>query len=104
MLSVSKFLLLSIPLVLFVSSAEAQSRIHRGAPTARELDRAASEMAKSDGLLQKGDIVVTDRGFLIFEGLDSEGIEGVFSDIPNPLHQAQPAPRFEKPARGGRLR
>jgi hypothetical protein len=38
------------------------------APSFAEAARIASDMAMNDSLLQKGDIVVTDRGFSFFAG------------------------------------
>ena len=45
----------------------------------------ASEMAKNDSLLQKGDIVATDRGFLLYRGLAPDGVSGDFATVPSPL-------------------
>jgi hypothetical protein len=42
-------------------------------------------MAKNDSLLQKGDIVVTDRGFLLYRGLAPDGVAADFVAIPNPF-------------------
>jgi hypothetical protein len=45
----------------FSARAEDNSRIKKKPPTPVEVERIASESAMNDGLLQKGDIVVTDR-------------------------------------------
>jgi hypothetical protein len=39
----------------------------------------------NDSLLQKGDIVVTDRGFFVFRGVASDGSSNDFVPVPNPL-------------------
>jgi hypothetical protein len=49
-----------------------------------EAQRIASDMAMNDSLLQKGDIVVTDRGFFMFRGLAPDGITNDFVPMPNP--------------------
>ncbi len=45
----------------------------------------ASEMAMNDSLLQKGDIVATDRGFFIFRGQGSDGVSNDFAPVSNPV-------------------
>lgn len=74
--------ILSIPVC---ASAQEHNRIRRAAPTAAEQERIASEMALNDGLLQRGDIVATDRGFVVFRGLAPDGISNDFAPISNPL-------------------
>jgi hypothetical protein len=59
-------------------------RIKRPPPDASELERIASETAMNDGLLRKGDIVVTDRGFFVFRGVGPDGYTFEFSPVPNP--------------------
>ena len=59
-------------------------RIKRKPPDAAELERIASETAMNDSLLQKGDIVVTDRGFFVFRGVGPDGYTFEFSPVPNP--------------------
>src|SRR5690349_6705788 len=49
-----------------VAMAGDTGRIKRAPPSAAEAERLASELAMNDSLLQKGDIVVTDRGFFVF--------------------------------------
>lgn len=81
---------LSIVLVSCVVASAAgiageTGRIKRKPPDAAEAERIASEMAMNDSLLQKGDIVVTDRGFFVFRGLAADGYTYEFSRVPNPL-------------------
>ena len=38
----------------------------------------------NDGLLQKGDIVVTDRGYFVFRGVAADGYTFEFAPVPNP--------------------
>ena len=59
-------------------------RIRRPPPSAAEAERIASEMAMNDSLLQKGDIVVTDRGFFVFRGPAPDGVTNEFTRVPNP--------------------
>jgi hypothetical protein len=76
-------------IVLIDASSDASSaesgRIKRKPPDAAEAERIASDIAMNDSLLQKGDIVVTDRGFFVFRGLASDGYTFEFSPIPNPV-------------------
>jgi hypothetical protein len=82
----SKFLpLLLFPLLVAAASAQDHGRIKRKPPSVAETERIASEMALNDSLLQKGDIVATDRGFFIFRGLAPDGITGDFAPVPNPV-------------------
>jgi hypothetical protein len=82
----AKFLaLLLFPLFVAAASAQDHGRIKRKPPSAAEAERIASEMALNDSLLQKGDIVATDRGFFIFRGLAPDGITNDFAPIPNPV-------------------
>jgi hypothetical protein len=68
-----------------VGLAAETSRIQRKPPDAAEAERIASEMATNDSLLQKGDVVVTDRGFFVFRGLAGDGYAYEFSSVPNPV-------------------
>ena len=68
-----------------VGAAGETGRIQRTPPDAAEAERIASELAMNDSLLQKGDIVVTDRGFFAFRGLAADGYTYEFSRVPNPL-------------------
>ncbi|SDJ65376.1 MULTISPECIES: hypothetical protein [Bradyrhizobium] len=83
-------LLLAIALTASVSalnvavSAET-GRIKRNPPDAAEAERIASDIAMNDGLLRKGDIVVTDRGFFVFRGVAADGYTFEFSPVPNPV-------------------
>ncbi|WP_145963606.1 hypothetical protein [Bradyrhizobium algeriense] len=38
----------------------------------------------NDSLLQKGDIVVTDRGFFVFRGPAPDGVTNEFTRVPDP--------------------
>jgi len=82
-----------LAVVLIVSaagaSAEEHGRIRRPPPTPIEAERIASETAMNDSLLQKGDIVATDRGFFVFRGLGPDGYSNDFAPIPNPLPQGK---------------
>jgi hypothetical protein len=59
-------------------------RIKRKPPDAAEAERIASETVMNDSLLQKGDIVVTNRGFFVFRGVGPDGYTFEFSPAPNP--------------------
>jgi hypothetical protein len=80
---------LSVLLSNSAGSAEEHGRIKRKPPTAMEADRIASDMAMNDSLLQKGDIVATDRGFFVFRGLAPDGYSNDFVPIPNPVPQGK---------------
>jgi hypothetical protein len=73
--------------LIFADAALAQesSRIKRKPPTREEAARAAAEMAMNDNLLRKGDIVATDRGFVVFRGLAADGITNEFAPVANPI-------------------
>jgi hypothetical protein len=45
----------------------------------------ASDMAMTDSLLRKGDIVATDRGFFVFRGLGPDGLSNDFAPVLNPM-------------------
>jgi hypothetical protein len=71
--------------LMLSSAAYAESgRIRRPPPSAAEAERIASEMAMNDSLLQKGDIVVTDRGFFVFRGPAPDGVTNEFARVPDP--------------------
>ena len=59
-------------------------RIRRPPPSVAEAERIASEMAMNDSLLQRGDIVVTDRGFFVFRGPAPDGVTNEFTRVPDP--------------------
>jgi hypothetical protein len=83
--------LLAITIMISGGAASAQEhgRIKRKPPTAIEAERIASDMAMSDSLLRKGDIVATDRGFFVFRGTAEDGIANDFAPVPNPLSSAK---------------
>jgi hypothetical protein len=82
-------LLLAVALTSSIVSGVAVSadtgRIKRNLPDLAEAERLASEIAMNDSSLQRGDIVVTDRGFFVFRGLAPDGYTYEFSPIPNPI-------------------
>ena len=67
-----------------VAAAQESGRIRRPPPSAAEAARIASDIAMNDSLLQKGDIVVTDRGFFVFLGPAPDGVTNEFARVPNP--------------------
>ena len=76
-----------VPAALMLStaaSAQESRRIRRPPPSAAEAARIASDMAMNDSLLQKGDIVVTDRGLFVFLGPAPDGVTNEFARVPNP--------------------
>ena len=79
--------LFALLMVLLASNAFGQDhgRIKKKSPTESEAARIASDMAMNNSLLRQGDIVVTDRGFMVFRGLAADGINNDFVPIPNPL-------------------
>jgi hypothetical protein len=86
-------LLLLIPAMAFVGATvaaeEDSPRIKRKPPSSAEAAQIASDVALSDSLLRKGDIVVTNRGFFIFRGIGADGISNDFVPVPNPMPGAQ---------------
>jgi hypothetical protein len=89
-----RIVLLMLPwclLLMVTASAQEHGRIKRQPPTNLEADRIASEMVMNDSLLQKGDIVATDRGFFVFRGLAVDGYTHEFSPVPNPVLIGRPA-------------
>ncbi|WP_339037657.1 hypothetical protein WHZ78_07675 [Bradyrhizobium symbiodeficiens] len=68
-------------------AATETTRIRRPAPSPEEVQNIAVDIAKNDGLLREGDIVVTPRGFLVFKGVASDGYTHEFEPVPNPLNQ-----------------
>ena len=67
-----------------IAAAAETGRIKRKPPDATEAERIASETVMNDSLLQKGDIVVSDRGFLVFRGLAADGYTYEFSPVSHP--------------------
>jgi hypothetical protein len=87
------FAVIVLCLVLMgTSRAQEHGRLKRKPPNSSEADRIASELVMNDSLLQKGDIVVTDRGFLMFLGLASDGYTYEFAPVPSPLGRPSFAP------------
>jgi hypothetical protein len=83
--------------------AQESGRIKRPPPSAAEAARIASEMAMNDTLLQKGDIVVTDRGFFVFRGPALDGVTNEFARVPDPaLPASQPSSLAAKQRPDGR--
>jgi hypothetical protein len=83
-----RWLLAVLPLLAASHSfAQDHGRIKRKPPTELEAARIASDTAMNDSLLQKGDIVATDRGFFVFRGLAPDGYSNDFVPIPNPVPQ-----------------
>jgi hypothetical protein len=72
-----------------VAAEEDSPRIKRKSPSPTEAAQIASDVALSDSLLRKGDIVVTNRGFFIFRGIGADGISNDFVPVPNPMPGAQ---------------
>jgi hypothetical protein len=88
-----KFLIgLLIACVLFASfelEAQERGRVKWKSPTPAEADRLASESAMSDSILRNGDIVVTDRGFFMFQSDSADGASRTFVPVPNPMAAAK---------------
>ena len=67
-------------------AAAETTRIKRPAPSPEEAQNVAVDIAKNDGLLREGDIIVTPRGFLVFKGVAFDGYTNEFEPVPNPLN------------------
>jgi hypothetical protein len=67
------------------AGAEEHGRVKWKRPTQAEADRTAAELAMTDSILRTGDIVVTDRGFLLFRGFLADGETGDFVPVHNPM-------------------
>ncbi|ANW00447.1 hypothetical protein [Bradyrhizobium icense] len=83
-----------VPAVFTLSAAadaQESGRIRRPPPSAAEAARIASDMAMNDTLLQRGDIVATDRGFFVFRGTAPDGVTNEFARVPDPALQGKPA-------------
>lgn len=65
------------------ASAKDHRRIKRPPPSAVEAARIASDLVMNDSLLRKGDIIVTDRGFLVFQGIAPDGVTSEFVSVPS---------------------
>ena len=84
------YLIVGLAMILldWASCAAADTtRIKRLAPSPEEAQNIAVDIAKNDGLLREGDIIVTPRGFLVFKGVASDGYTNEFEPVPNPLNQ-----------------
>lgn len=79
--------LAGIVLSASVSAGAEGLRVQRSQPTRAEAENIAVEIAKTDGLLRPGDIVVTPRGFLMFKGVAPDGYTNEFQLVPNPPNQ-----------------
>lgn len=74
----------------WIGRAEAEAlRVKRPPPSVEEAQDIAVDIAKNDGLLRQGDIVVTPRGFLVFKGVAADGFTNEFEPVPNPLNQSR---------------
>jgi hypothetical protein len=82
--------LIAVVLLQPVCDASAE-RIKRKPPDDAELARLASDEAMNDGILRKGDIISTDRGFLQLRGLKEDGSYD-FAPVPNPLSPVKQPP------------
>src|SRR5579871_3639559 len=71
--------------IIAAASAQDGGRIKRKRLTAREAERLISETVMNDGSLKTGDVVATDRGFFVFEGVSPDGLTYEFRPIANPL-------------------
>lgn len=79
---------LAIILVAWTGCAASEvTRVKRPGPSPEEAQNIAVDIAKNDGLLREGDIIVTPRGFLVFKGVASDGYTHEFEPVPNPLNQ-----------------
>jgi len=67
--------------------AEGHGRIQWKPSTPAQLARRASEDAMNDGILRMGDVISTDRGFLLFRGYAADGSPD-FAPVRNPLDNA----------------
>ena len=87
---------LKLPLAIALISSTVASGVAVAGETGRikrkppDAERIASELAMNDSLLQRGDIVVTDRGFFVFRGLAADGYTYEFSPVPNPVLTGRP--------------
>jgi len=82
----------AVVLALLSGHGASAERIKKPPPTPAEAERIASDMALNDSLLQKGDIVVTNRGFLLYRGVAADGVAGDFVAVPNPLSTGKSNP------------
>jgi hypothetical protein len=74
----------------FAAAAEDHGRrIKKKPPTPVEAERLASQVVMNDSSLHWGDIVSTDRGFLLYRCRGPDGYTNDFVGVPNPI-----SPRF----------
>lgn len=67
------------------AAAQETGRIKRKPPTAAEIAREAVDLAMNDSLLRKGDIIATDRGFVVFRGIAPDGFTHEFEPVASPM-------------------
>ncbi len=77
--------LLQVPLA---AAGEEHGRIKWKPPTPEQAARRASEEAMNDSILRRGDVVATDRGFLLYRGFAEDGSRD-FVAVQNPLMPAR---------------
>lgn len=70
-------------------ASEEHGRVTRPRATLADGARQASKDAMNDTILRKGDIVSTDRGFLLYQGHAADG-SPAFVPVRSPLQAAQP--------------
>jgi hypothetical protein len=80
-------ILLAFALLQSPVTASAE-RIKRKPPNDIEAARIASDQAMTDGMLRKGDLIATDRGFFEFRGISPDG-NSDFLPVANPLAPAK---------------
>src|SRR5579871_3267161 len=80
-------LTISLSAATTTATAQDSGRIKRKRPTAQETERVLSETVMNDGSLRKGDIVSTNRGFFVFEGIAADGVTLEFRPTPNPVRR-----------------
>lgn len=72
--------LTSVPTVLGAAERKPYRR-----PDEIERARRAADEARNDSLLERGDIIMTERGFERFEGYERDGYTPRFVPVPNPM-------------------
>jgi hypothetical protein len=77
--------LLQVPLAAF---GEEHGRVKWKPPTPEQAARRASGEAMNDSILRRGDVVATDRGFLLYRGYAEDGSRD-FVAVQNPLMPAK---------------
>jgi len=71
----------------FDALAQDHGRIKKKPPTPADAERIVSDMAMSDGTLQKGDIVTTNRGFFLFADWERTESPAILSLCPIRFHR-----------------